>query len=72
MEEYAKTMAEVCEQRGKTTELIKLKNKTDAQKLGSPFGTFGIYYNGKFIHHEPMTEKKFNKFLDKTIPDIVS
>ena len=69
MEEYAKIMADVCEQRGKTTELIKLENKTNAQKLGSPFGTFGIYYNGKFMHHEPMPEKKFKKFLDKKIVD---
>jgi ribosomal protein S18 acetylase RimI-like enzyme len=64
-EEYAKLMADVCEKRGKTTELVKINTTEDARKYGSPFGTFGIYYNGKFIHHEVMPEKKFNKFLDK-------
>jgi hypothetical protein len=42
-----------------------LKDKNDAQKIGSPFGTYGIYYKGKFLTHEVMPEKKFNKFLDK-------
>jgi ribosomal protein S18 acetylase RimI-like enzyme len=67
MEEYATLMVEMCKKRGKTTEIIKLKNHVDAQKFGSPFGTFGVYYEGNFVHHEPMPEKKFNKLLDKLI-----
>jgi len=35
----------------------------DAKENGSPFGTLGIYYNGKFITHELMTEKKFRTLL---------
>jgi len=65
-EEYAKLMADVCKKRGKTTEILKLKDKNDAQKYGSPFGTFGIYYKGRFIHHEIMPENKFAKFLNKS------
>lgn len=37
------------------------------QEQGSPFGTFGIYYNGKFVTHELMTEKKFNTLIDDVI-----
>jgi len=62
-------MAEVCEKRGMSVEIIKLKSSEEAQQLGSPFGTFGVYYKGKFIHHEPMPEKKFNKYLDKILSE---
>ena len=52
-----------------SVEIIKLKSSEEAQQLGSPFGTFGVYYKGKFIHHEPMPEKKFNKYLDKILSE---
>ncbi len=64
-EEYSKIMSDVAEKYGLKTEIIKLTDYSKAQKLGSPFGTFGIYYKGKFVHHELMPEKKFIRFLDK-------
>jgi ribosomal protein S18 acetylase RimI-like enzyme len=67
MEEYAQIMATVCETRGHTAEIIKLHTKNEALKLGSPFGTFGVYHHGQFILHEPMAAKKFNAFLNKQI-----
>jgi len=67
MEEYSELMAKVCEERGMSAEIIKLKSSDEAQQFGSPFGTFGVYYKGKFIHHEPMPEKKFNKYIDKIL-----
>ena len=36
----------------------------EAQQISSPFGTMGIYYNGKLITHELMPEKKFDSFVD--------
>jgi len=62
-EEYAGIMSEVVKNKGKTFEIIKLESAKQAQKLGSPFGTFGVYYKGRFILHEIMPEKKFDKFL---------
>jgi len=45
--------------------VIHLKNHKEAQEMGSPFGTLGIYYNGEFKTHELMSEKKFEKFIEK-------
>lgn len=42
----------------------KLATPAEAQKLGSPFGTLGIYYNGVFQTHELMPEGKIEKFLE--------
>ncbi len=36
------------------------------QSQGSPFGTFGFYYRGKFITHELMSEKGLNKMVKQT------
>ncbi len=49
------------------SKIIKISNYQDAQKFGSPFGTLGIYYNGKFKTHELMPEKKFVKFIENLL-----
>lgn len=64
MEEYVGIMAGVSRKRNIPYEIIKLNNYKDAQKIGSPFGTLGVYYNGEFRTHELMPEKKFEKFVD--------
>lgn len=46
---------------------MKIDNCKDAQNYSSPFGTFGVYFNGKILTHEIMAEKKFNKTLDKIL-----
>jgi len=35
----------------------------DAQNLASPYGTFGVFYDGKFISHEIMSIGRFEKLL---------
>ncbi|HEX2983585.1 MAG TPA: GNAT family N-acetyltransferase [Ignavibacteriales bacterium] len=42
---------------------IKLKTTKEAQSSPSPHGTFGIFYNGKFLNHEIMSADKFAKVL---------
>lgn len=64
MEEYIQLMASVCKKKKFPTEVIKLKTMKEAQQISSPFGTMGIYYNGKLITHELMPEKKFDSFID--------
>ena len=65
--EYAEIMSEVVKKRDNTFEIIELNKCKDAQKLGSPSGSFGVYYKGKFVDHEVMPEKKFVKLLDKIL-----
>lgn len=67
IEDSIKNLTKVLKNKKFSYDVIKLQNYKDAQQIGSPFGTLGIYYNGKFITHEPMTEKKFEKFLSKNV-----
>ncbi len=62
-EEYVALLCSFAEKKGFSTKIQKIKNCIDAKKSGSPFGTLGIYYNGKLVNHELMNEKKFDKFL---------
>jgi predicted GNAT family acetyltransferase len=63
MEEYVYILSEISEKENISSKIIKLSNFEEAQNLGSPFGTLGIYYNGEFVTHELLSEKKFNKLL---------
>lgn len=67
MQEYVGLLSEICKNKSIPCQTIHLKTFQEAQKMGSPFGTLGIYYNGEFKTHELMSEKKFNKFIEETI-----
>lgn len=64
MEEYVGLYSNMLEERGITYEVVKLSSYKEAQSKGSPFGTFAMYHRGKFLSHELMSEKKFEKFLN--------
>lgn len=63
MEEYVALLDKVCKNKKIPSQIIKLKNHKEAQEIGSPFGTLGIYYNGAFKTHELIPEKKIDKFI---------
>ena len=65
MEEYVHLLADICEKRGIKNKIRKIVSAEDARAYGSPFGTFGLYYNGKFVKHELMSENKFHMLLDE-------
>ena len=44
--------------------LIKYETTEQAQNAPSPFPTYSLYFNGKFITNEILSEKKFNKILE--------
>lgn len=67
IEDSIKNLTKVLKNKKFSYDVIKLDNYKDAQQMGSPFGTLGIYYNGKLMTHEPKTEKKFGKFLSENI-----
>jgi GNAT superfamily N-acetyltransferase len=64
MEEYVGLLAAVSRGHNIPFKIEKLESCQDAQQSMSPFGTLGIYYNGKFVTHELMPEKKFEKLID--------
>lgn len=65
MEEFSERMKEVAEKKKIKFTIKKLNSFQEAQKYGSCFGTLGLYYDGKFLTHEIMPEKKFEKFIEK-------
>jgi hypothetical protein len=46
---------------------VNLENidKEQAQNSITPFTTYSLYYNGKFITHEIVNDKKFDDLLIK-------
>lgn len=67
MEVYVGLLSEMCRSKKIPCEVKKLQDYQEAQQIGSPFGTFGIFYNGEFKTHELMSEKKFEKYIAKEI-----
>jgi len=67
MEEYAAIFAEKVKEMKLPVKLVKLANSNEAKQMGSPFGTLGIYYEGKFVTHELMTAGKFGKLIEKLV-----
>lgn len=65
MEEYVNLLSKVSKNKNIPFKIIKLTTYIEAQQMGSPFGTLGIYYNGDFQTHELMPEKKFENFIEK-------
>ena len=45
--------------------IVKYENKEHAQNSTTPFTTYSIYYNGKFITHEILNEKKLESLICK-------
>lgn len=62
---YAPLIAEVANQRGVKLELIKIETAEQAQNMPSPWTTYSLFYNGKFVTNEVLSEKKFEKLLEK-------
>lgn len=42
---------------------VHILTKEQAQNAPIPFTTFSLFYNGKFITHEILSDKKFEKLL---------
>jgi len=65
MEEWIRLLSNVSKNKNIPFEIIKLRNYKEAQQTGSPFGTFGICYNGDLKTLILMPEKKFEKFIEE-------
>jgi citrate lyase synthetase len=65
MEEYVELLSNTAREKDITSKTIKLKDYKEAQAMGSPFGTLGIYYKGQFVTHELMAKEKFLKLIEE-------
>ena len=64
MEKYMTLLTDITDDRGFYSQVIKIGSSAEAKETGSPFGTYGMYYNGKFVTHELFSEKKLGKYID--------
>jgi len=58
-----KEMAAIAKKRRIPFQLVKIKNKKDAQNLPLAYGTFGIFFDGQFLTHQPFYGKAFDRLL---------
>ncbi|MBN1451494.1 MAG: YoaP domain-containing protein [Anaerolineales bacterium] len=64
---YLNEMIEAAARYELSAEKIKLTTTQQVQDGPSPFGVSGVYLRGKFLTHEIMTRKSFDKLLSKTL-----
>lgn len=68
MHDLVPQLGEIARERGLACEVRHLKSGREARAHGSPFGTLGVYWNGRFQTHELMTPAKFAGWLNR-LPD---
>ena len=61
---YVPLLQEIAERHGIAFDAVHLLTKEQAQSAPCSFTTFSLFYQGKFITHEILSEKKFEKLLD--------
>ena len=61
---YVPLLEETAKKRGTLLHTVHIQTVEQAQKAPVPFTTFSLFYNGGFITHEILSEKKFEKILE--------
>jgi len=65
---YVNEMTEEANMHGIPSLKIRMTTRDEVQNGPSPFGVFGVFYEGEFISHEVMSRNKFDKLIDKIAP----
>lgn len=62
---YVPILAELAKQRSVPFQAIHIQTREQAVNAPVPFTAFSLFYNGEFITHEILSEKKFEKILQE-------
>lgn len=62
---YVPLFENMAKTRNVDVQAIQLVTTEQAQNAPSPYTTFSLFYNGEFITHEILSEKKFETILDR-------
>ena len=62
---YVPLLQTVAAARGVTLETIHLQSAVQAQSAPTPFTSFSLFYGGRFVTHEILSEQKFSKIIDE-------
>lgn len=60
---YVSIIKDYAKEKGIDLHTIRYEKKSQAQNAPTPFTTYSLYYNGKFITHEILSSKKFDNIL---------
>ncbi len=60
---YVPIIENMAREKGIDFNVVHIKSIEDAQNAPIPFTTFSLFYNGEFITHEILSEKKFEKII---------
>ncbi len=60
---YVPILKNLADSRNITFQSIHITSKEQAQNAPTPYTTFSLFYNGEFITHEILSEKKFEKII---------
>lgn len=60
---YVPILEEMAKARNAAFQSVHIQTREDAQGCHSPFTTFSLFYDGQFVTHEILSEKKFDKIL---------
>lgn len=64
---YVPLVAELAKQHGISLDLHKIETTKQAQNTPSPCTTYSLFYDGKFVTNEILSEKKFAAFLNQRV-----
>lgn len=65
---YVPLLEEMAKNRKAPFQSVHIQTREEAQNAPSPFTTFSLFYDGQFVTHEILSEKKFDKILtDKNL-----
>lgn len=60
---YVPILADMAKKKNIDLQVIPITTREQAQNAPIPFTTFSLFYNGEFITHEILSEKKFEKIM---------
>ena len=66
-EEYALLIENTAREKNIAMKLIKFTELSQAQAAASPFTTYSLYYNGRFLTHEIQSVSKFLKLMEAVL-----
>ena len=61
---YVPIIENIARERNVAFRAVRLDTREKVQNAPSPFTTFTLFYNGEFVTHEILSDKKFEKILD--------
>lgn len=61
---YVPLLEEAAKMRNIPFKSVHIQTKEEAQNAPTPFTTFSLFYDGEFVTHEILSEKKFEKILE--------